>query len=57
MTTKRLMLLMATLWVTAGAAWAQSGKIEGRVVDQEGEPLIGVNVIVEGTTRGASTDL
>jgi outer membrane receptor protein involved in Fe transport len=40
-----------------GTLQAQSGKIEGRVVDQDGEPLIGVNVVVEGTTRGASTDL
>lgn len=53
----RLFFAVFLLLVTAGAAMAQSGKIEGRVVDQDGEPLIGVNVVVEGTTRGASTDL
>jgi hypothetical protein len=36
---------------------AQSGKIAGEVTDSEtGEPLPGVNVIVEGTQLGAATD-
>jgi len=36
----------------------QMGRIAGQVVDAEsGEPLIGANVFVEGTTRGASTDI
>jgi outer membrane receptor protein involved in Fe transport len=41
------------------ANWAgTTGKIAGKVVDQEtGEPLPGVNVLVEGTTLGAATDL
>src|SRR5690606_24249268 len=30
--------------------------IEGTVTDQEGEPLIGVNIQVKGTNMGASTD-
>lgn len=39
-------------------AWGgTTGKIAGRVTDREtGEPLFGVNVIVEGTTLGAATD-
>lgn len=32
------------------------GTIEGVVVDDQGEPLIGVNVMVEGTTMGTITD-
>ena len=37
---------------------AQSGKLRGTVTDREnGEPLIGANVVVEGTTMGGSTDL
>ncbi|MCX7984977.1 MAG: TonB-dependent receptor [Bacteroidetes bacterium] len=33
-------------------------KIVGKVIDAEtGEPIIGANVYLEGTTRGASTDL
>lgn len=31
--------------------------LEGQVVDQDGEPLIGVNVLVKGTTQGTATDI
>ena len=31
--------------------------IKGKVVDKEGIPVIGANVIIEGTTTGVSTDL
>lgn len=35
-----------------------TGKITGRITDSEtGEPLAGVNVIIEGTTYGAATDV
>lgn len=35
-----------------------TGKIVGRTTDNEtGEPLIGVNIILEGTSLGAATDL
>ena len=34
----------------------QSGKITGTVVDQNGEAIIGANVIVKGTTNGTITD-
>lgn len=36
-------------------AWAQSGKLTGRVTDETGTPLPGVNVLVEGTTTGTAT--
>ncbi len=51
--------VVATGLMALGAAWAgTTGKLAGRVIDQEtGEPLPGVNVIVEGTTLGAATDL
>src|SRR5690606_32551645 len=32
-------------------------EITGQVVDQNGEPLIGVNVLVEGSNRGTATDI
>lgn len=35
---------------------ATSQKIKGTVVDAQGEPLIGVNVLVKGTTIGVITD-
>lgn len=34
----------------------QSKKIVGTVVDQTGEPVIGANVVVQGTTNGTITD-
>ncbi len=41
-----------------GTASAQSGKISGKVVDgSTGEALPFVNVMVEGTTQGAATDI
>ncbi|MCB0268912.1 MAG: TonB-dependent receptor [Calditrichaeota bacterium] len=47
-------LLFASLSIYAGT----TGKIVGTVTDNgNGEPLIGVNVILEGTTLGATTDL
>ncbi len=41
-----------------GMLWAQTGKIRGTVVDEStGEPIIGANVVLQGTSRGAATDL
>lgn len=34
----------------------QARKITGTVVDQNGEPIIGANVVVKGTTNGTITD-
>lgn len=38
-------------------AFAQQKTIKGTVVDVTGEPLIGVNVAVKGTTIGIITDI
>lgn len=35
---------------------ANAATISGKVTDQDGEPLIGVNVIVKGTNQGTATD-
>jgi len=38
--------------------YAQAGSIRGTIVDQEsGDPLIGANIIIDGTTMGAATDV
>lgn len=44
--------------IIAGTAYAgETGKIAGVVKDkQSGEPLLGVNVVIKGTTMGAATD-
>lgn len=42
----------------ARSVYAQTGIIYGSIHDQEsGEELVGANVLIVGTTRGASTDL
>ncbi len=35
----------------------QSKKIKGVILDETGEPIIGVSVVIKGTTRGTTTDL
>jgi outer membrane receptor protein involved in Fe transport len=50
----RILLLMVGTSVAFGGT---TGKIAGRVTDtKSGEPLIGANVVVQGTSLGASTD-
>ena len=35
----------------------QTGTIKGKIVDSNGEPVIGANVMVKGTTNGCMTDI
>ena len=54
----RKLLILSLLLILPGLILAQVCKIAGKVVDMETkEPLIGANVIIEGTLLGASTDL
>ncbi len=43
--------------LAAPAGWAQTGKLAGTVVDQNGAPLIGATALVVGTTLGAASDV
>jgi hypothetical protein len=54
--TRRLPLVLSLLALFAPVALAQTGKIAGRVTDNRGEILPGVNVVVDGTARGAVSD-
>ena len=37
---------------------AQTGKLSGKVTDKStGEPLVGANIIVEGTNTGSAADI
>jgi len=55
---KKFLLFAFILLLTNSIIFAQSGKISGTISDATtGEPLIGVNIIVEGTTLGAATDV
>ena len=54
---KFLRAILVFVCVMTLAFAGQTGKIAGRVTDsQSGEALIGCNVIVQGTSAGASTD-
>ena len=46
--------LMAVVLSTA--AFAQKGVVTGKVIDMQGNPLVGVTVMVEGTAVGAATN-
>lgn len=53
-------ILLAILFVVAVAETASAqttGKLLGRVVDTNGDPVIGANIVLEGTRRGAASDL
>lgn len=50
--------LLITLIAVTGLQGGTTGKISGKVMDQKtSEPLIGANVVIEGTSLGAATDL
>ena len=50
-------LLILLLLLAAPAARAQTGKLAGHIVDNNGEALIGATVLIIGTTIGTATDL
>jgi outer membrane receptor protein involved in Fe transport len=53
-----LLQLLLILLITVPDAYSQRGKISGTVKDAAtGEALIGANVIIEGTTIGAATNI
>jgi TonB-linked SusC/RagA family outer membrane protein len=47
-----LLLLLFSL----STAWAQSKKISGKVLDELGDPLSGVSVLIRGASSGTSTN-
>ena len=55
---KPLLLLFALSFVLHANSWAGNGIIRVKVYDDNtGEPLIGANVVIAGTTQGNVTDL
>ncbi|MEX0599916.1 MAG: carboxypeptidase-like regulatory domain-containing protein, partial [Rhodothermales bacterium] len=50
------LLSLLVLCLVGSPVFAQSGKISGQVTDAAtGDPLPGVNVVIDGTTQGTST--
>ena len=55
-TTRWILMVFAFLAVVTSAA-AQTGRVQGRVTDtRTGEPLVGANVLIQGTLLGSATD-
>ena len=51
-------ILIIWVWLFfAGHVAAQDNRITGNVADDNGMPLIGVNVVEKGTTNGTVTDI
>ncbi len=56
MRTKRNGLLTLLLAFIVHLSFAQEKTVTGTVTDQDGVPLPGVNIVVQGTTNGTQTD-
>ncbi len=54
---KRITLLIILSAFLTTFAMAQTGTVKGSIQDTEGNPLIGANVIIKGTTTGTITDI
>lgn len=57
MVKKVVLSMVATLLLGCFGAFAQGQRVTGTVTDETGAPVIGAAVVVEGTTRGTSTDV
>ena len=55
---RKLILLLACLFVGIGLVTAQTQKVTGVVISEEdGQPVVGASVLVKGTTLGTITDV
>src|SRR5688572_27263841 len=53
---RSLCLIAMLLFVTVGAALAQKQTVTGKVADDAGRGMPGVNILLKGTTTGTTTD-
>lgn len=53
---RTLGLFWLVFFVFCSTTFAQINQVTGKVIDSKKEPLIGVNVVVKGTTNGTITD-
>ena len=54
---KKLILLCTCLIISMGLVFAQNRQVSGVVSDDTGEPLVGVSVLIKGSSFGAITDV
>ncbi|MER2997637.1 TonB-dependent receptor [Pontibacter populi] len=53
---RSLLILLVFLFVAPVAIAQSIGRIEGRIVSERNEPLLGISVALQGTTVGTTTD-
>ena len=53
----KILFLLVCLVSISWSAMAQSQTITGKVTDEKGEALVGVNIILKETSRGTSTNI
>ena len=53
----KLLYLLAFLLSSSWVAFGQNQTITGKVIDEKGEALIGVNIIVKETNKGTTTNV
>ena len=53
---KRLSMILAGALLSTGVAFAQS-QVTGTVTDENGEPVVGAAVRIDGTKTGTVTDV
>ncbi|NJC26352.1 TonB-dependent receptor [Neolewinella antarctica] len=52
----KLILTALVMLFASPLAWGQQGAIAGTVFDEDGFPMLGANVSIQGTSTGAQTD-
>jgi len=54
---KPVKILFGFFFIIPAIIFGQAGTIEGKVTDETGIPLVGVNILLKNTNRGTATDL
>lgn len=55
---RKLMFLMTFLFIGIGLMTAQTSRVTGLVTSEEdGQPVVGASILVNGTTLGTITDI
>lgn len=54
---KRTIFILMFILASVSAVAQKTLNVSGKVTDENGEPLIGVGVVISGTTKGTVTDL
>jgi len=53
----RVAIMMLPMLLLSFLSYAQSAQVKGVVIDEGGIPMVGVNVVIQGTTVGTITDV